>query len=80
VPARLASLILRLADKEGVVTQESVMVPTRYTHERLGTMIGAKRVAVTRAFNQLRQVGAVEVKRRHIHIKDTEALKRIADA
>jgi CRP/FNR family transcriptional regulator, cyclic AMP receptor protein len=80
VTARLASLILRLAESEGVVTGEDVMVPTRYTQERLGTMIGAKRVAVTRAFNHLRNARAVEVKRRHIHITDAEALKRIADA
>jgi CRP/FNR family cyclic AMP-dependent transcriptional regulator len=79
VLARLAGLFLRMADREGVVTKEGVMVPTRYTHERLGTMIAAKRVAVTRAFNHLRQAGAIEVKQRHIHIKDQEALKRIAD-
>jgi CRP/FNR family transcriptional regulator, cyclic AMP receptor protein len=78
VPARLASLILRLADSEGIVTREGVMVPTRYSHERFGTMIGAKRVSVSRAFKLLRQVGAVETNRRHVLIKDTEALKHIA--
>jgi DNA-binding transcriptional regulator YhcF (GntR family) len=35
-------------------------------------------VAVSRAFKLLRQTGAVETSRRHILIKDTEALKRIA--
>jgi CRP/FNR family cyclic AMP-dependent transcriptional regulator len=80
VPARLAGLILRMAEREGVVTKRGIMVPTRYTHERLGTMIAAKRVAVSRAFNQLRYTGAVEVKRRRIHIRDPKALKRIADA
>jgi CRP/FNR family transcriptional regulator len=79
VLARLASLILRIAAREGVVTKEGIKIPTRYTHERLGTMIAAKRVAVTRAFNQLRYADALEVKQRHIHIKDREALKRIAD-
>ena len=79
VLARLASLILRMADREGVVTKEGIMVPTRYTHERLGTMIAAKRVAVTRAFNQLRQAEAVEVEGRLIRIRDQEALRRIAD-
>jgi CRP/FNR family cyclic AMP-dependent transcriptional regulator len=78
VLARLASLILRLVDRDGIVTREGVMVATRYTHERFGTMIGAKRVAVSRAFNLLRQTGAVETSRRQILIKDTEALKRIA--
>jgi CRP/FNR family transcriptional regulator, cyclic AMP receptor protein len=80
VPARLAGLILRLSESEGLMTREGVMVPTRYTHEQLGTMIGTKRVAVTRAFNFLRQEGAVELKERHIYIRDMEALKRIADA
>jgi CRP/FNR family transcriptional regulator len=79
VLARLAGLILRIAEREGVVTKGGIMVPTRYTHERLGTMIAAKRVAVTRAFNQLRQVGAVEVDGRRIRIRDSKALKRIAD-
>jgi CRP/FNR family cyclic AMP-dependent transcriptional regulator len=79
VLARLAGLILRIAEREGVVTKGGIMVPTRYTHERLGTMIAAKRVAVTRAFNQLRQAGAVEVEGRRIRIRDSKALKRIAD-
>ena len=78
IPARLASLILRLIKSEGVMTKEGIMVPTNYTQEQLGTMIGAKRVAVTRAFNLLRQEGAVQVKQRQIHIKDMEALKHIA--
>jgi CRP/FNR family transcriptional regulator len=78
VPARLASLILRLADNDGVMTREGIMLSTSYTHERLGTMIGAKRVAVSRAFNMLRQQGAVQAQGRHLHIKDAEALKRIA--
>jgi CRP/FNR family transcriptional regulator, cyclic AMP receptor protein len=79
VPARLASLIERLAENEGVVTSEGVRISTRYTQERLATMIGAKRVAVTRAFNLLRQNGAVELKERYIYVKDPQALKRIAD-
>jgi CRP/FNR family cyclic AMP-dependent transcriptional regulator len=79
VPARLASLIARLVESEGIMTREGAMVPTRYTHEQLGTMIGAKRVAVTRAFNLLRQEEAVELKERHIYIRNMETLESIAD-
>jgi CRP/FNR family cyclic AMP-dependent transcriptional regulator len=79
VPARLASLILRLAETNGVMTKDGVKISTRYTHERLGTMIGAKRVAVSRAFNTLRRQGAVQVMGRDIYVKDAQALKRIAD-
>jgi len=79
VVERLASHILRLAEREGIETEEAIMLPTRYTHEQLGSMIGSKRVAVTRAFNLLRQKRALELKQRHIYIKDKEALERIAD-
>jgi CRP/FNR family transcriptional regulator, cyclic AMP receptor protein len=81
VPARLASLILRLAESEGVATREGdTMIPTRYTHEQLGAMIAANRVAVTRAFAELREAGAAEQRRRRIHIIDMEALGRAARA
>jgi CRP/FNR family transcriptional regulator, cyclic AMP receptor protein len=74
VPARLATLILTLMDSEGVVSSESYRIPTRYTHEQLGSMIGCKRVAVTRAFSRLKEAGAVQLKERHIIIKNRDAL------
>jgi CRP-like cAMP-binding protein len=78
VPARLASLLLELVEVGGVVTTEGYKLPTHYTHERLGSMIGAKREAVTRAFGRLQDQGAVELKRRLAYIKDVEGLRRIA--
>src|SRR3954447_19168837 len=74
VPARLASLLLELVEVGGVVTSEGYKLPTHYTHERLGSMIGAKRVAVTRAFGRLQHEGAVELRRRLAYIKDIEGL------
>ncbi len=80
VPTRLASIILRLSEHQGVVTRDgSRKIPTRYTHQQLGTMIGANREAVTRAFKRLREEGGVEVRRRQIHIVDLQALKRMAE-
>src|SRR5215217_8562831 len=78
VPARLASFILRLINSEGVVTREGYKVPTRYTHRQLATMIGSKRETVTKAFTLLQQAGIIELRRRHIHVRDIEALKKIA--
>jgi CRP/FNR family transcriptional regulator, cyclic AMP receptor protein len=80
VPARLATLILQLVDSEGVVSSESYRIPTHYTHEQLGTMIGCKRVAVSRAFSRLKEAGAVQLKERHIIVKDIDALKNLAEA
>ncbi len=80
VPARLASLILYLVEGEGVATGENrYRIPTRYTHERLGTMIGAGRVAVSRAFSGLREAGAVEQREREIVVLDVGALERAAE-
>jgi len=78
VPARLASLVLQLAESEGVVTPEGPKIPTRYTHRQLATMIGSSRETITRAFTKLQRTGAVELRRRHIYIKDMEALERTA--
>jgi CRP/FNR family cyclic AMP-dependent transcriptional regulator len=80
VPARLASLILRLVDSEGVVSGDGYRIRTHYTHEQLGTMIGCKRVAVTRAFRKLEEGGAVELRDRRILVKDMDALKELAEA
>jgi len=79
VPTRLASIILLLAEAEGVVTSEGyVKIPTHFTHERLGTMIGTNREAVSRAFGVLQEETIVELRRRIIHVKSLEALRRRA--
>jgi CRP/FNR family transcriptional regulator, cyclic AMP receptor protein len=78
VPARLASLILFLIESEGVQVPGEIRIPTRYTHEHLGTMIGAERPAVTRAFGRLQDEGAVQLRRRIIYVEDVEALQRVA--
>jgi len=79
VPARLATQILQLVDSEGVVSREGYRIPTHYTHEQLGSMIGCKRVAVTRAFRVLEEGGAAELDDRRIVVKDIEALKALAE-
>jgi CRP-like cAMP-binding protein len=43
-------------------------------------MIGCKRVAVTRAFSKLKESGAIQLKERHIVVKDLGALANLAEA
>jgi CRP/FNR family transcriptional regulator, cyclic AMP receptor protein len=78
VPARLASLVLQLAESEGLMTYEGPKIPTRYTHRQLATMIGSSRESVTRAFTRLQRRGAVLLKDRRIYVKDIEALEDTA--
>ena len=80
VSARLASLIAWLIDEEGIVVGSGDrVIPYHYTHEQLGTIIGARRVAITLAFGVLQDEGAVELRQRQIHVKDLEILQRIAE-
>ena len=80
VSARLASLIAWLIDEEGIVAgSEDRVVPYHYTHEQLGTIIGARRVAVTLAFGALQEEGVVELRQRQIHVKDLVRLQRIVE-
>jgi CRP-like cAMP-binding protein len=78
VRSRLAGIIVILVESEGVRTGTGYRIPAHYTHERLGTMIGANRVAVTRAFGLLQDEGVVELRRRLIFVSDIEALRRSA--
>ncbi len=66
VTARLAGILMTLADEEGVMTSEGPMIPTRYTHRQLASMIGANREATTRALGELREAGAVELRGRRV--------------
>jgi CRP/FNR family transcriptional regulator, cyclic AMP receptor protein len=80
VRARLAGILLNLLQDEGVVTREGhYRIPTRYTHEDLAAMIGAKRVAVSRAFGNLRELGCVRQSSRQIYVTDLAALRGVAE-
>lgn len=78
VHSRLASIIVLLIESEGTRSNAGYRIPAHYTHERLGTMIGANREAVTRAFGLLQDEGVVELRRRLIYVKDIEALRQAA--
>ena len=78
-PSRLASYIVHLIEREGVVSRRGHKIPNRYTQEYLGTVINANRETVTRAFARLQDEGVVELHRRHIYVTDMEALQRIAE-
>ena len=81
VTARLATLLLRLTEYRSVVTgEDNRIVPTRYTHQQLASMVGSNREAVTRALGRLRKAGAVKIRNRRIHVTDADALERLAGA
>src|SRR3712207_5581468 len=78
VSERLAGVLYMLAESEGVMSSEGPMIPTRYTHQQLASMIGSNREAVTRAFARLQEGGCIEVRSRRVYVKDFHALRRDA--
>lgn len=78
VLGRVAGLILRLVESEGVVAREGYRIPTPYTHAELAAMVGAGRVAVTNALLALRREGCVELRERYIRVTDPDALERVS--
>jgi CRP/FNR family transcriptional regulator len=79
IHSRLASIIVLLIESEGVRTSTGYRIPAHYTHQRLGTMIGANKEAVTRAFGLLQDEGVVELKRRLIYVKNLNSLRQVAE-
>ena len=79
VPARLASLILRLSEREGAAAGDDHRIPARYTHQQLASMVGANREAITRALGILRKAGTVQTRNRQIYVTDADALEYFAE-
>ncbi|MGI8541281.1 MAG: Crp/Fnr family transcriptional regulator [Rubrobacteraceae bacterium] len=78
VPARLAGMLALLIESEGIRESEVYRLSGKYTHYHLGTMIGANREAVTRAFGVLKEAGVLQIERRSIIVSDLEKLRGFA--
>lgn len=74
IPARLASLLLQLAEEGGSNTI------TGLTHQDLGEQIGTYRETTTQTLNTFRADGLIEIGRKRITILDREGLQRIAES
>ncbi len=70
VPARLASVLLRLG-QDGVV--EGI------THEELGDMVGAYRETVTKTLNEFQAAGYLKLSRRKVQILDRDGLSALLE-
>jgi CRP-like cAMP-binding protein len=72
IPARLASLLLQLAEEKGSDTIVGL------THQDLGEQIGTYRETTTQTLNGFKTQGLIEIGRKRIKILDHEALERVA--
>lgn len=75
IPARLASLLLRLADEQG---DDSAV--TGYTHQDLGEILGTYRETITQTLNDFKSQGLVEISRKRVEILDRDSLEFLAES
>jgi CRP-like cAMP-binding protein len=74
IPARLASLLLHLADERASDTI------TGMTHQDLGEQIGTYRETTTQTLNTFKADGLIDIGRKRITILDREGLQKIAES
>jgi CRP/FNR family cyclic AMP-dependent transcriptional regulator len=74
IPARLASLLLQLAEREGSDTISGL------THQDLGEQIGTYRETTTQTLNTFKADGLIDIGRKRITILDRKGLERIAES
>lgn len=78
VPARVAHLILKLAQDHGHVGPKGITVRLRLTHQDVANFVGATRETVTNVLNDLRADGLIEIEHKQIRILDYEGLQAAA--
>ena len=76
---RLAAFLLNLVQRlhaRGFSQSEFVL---RMTREEIGSYLGMKLETVSRTFSRFAEDGIIDVKQRHVHIKNVDALRQIVN-
>lgn len=76
---RLAAFLLNLVQRlhaRGFSQSEFVL---RMTREEIGSYLGMKLETVSRTFSKFAEDGIIDVKQRHVHIKNVDALRQIVN-
>ena len=77
VPARLAGVVIELADHFGKVTPEGVRIDVRLTHGALAEMTGTTRETLTKVSGWLRSEDIASIEHRMIWVSDWDALVEV---
>jgi len=79
ITQRLARLLLKLARRHGIRTEEGILIGLQLTHKNLADMIGAARENVTSVLNGFERDGLIDKSRYSIVITNRKDLKGIAN-
>lgn len=75
IPARLAGLLLELADERG-----SANVVRGLTHQELAEMLGTYRETTTLTLNEFRSQGLIDIGRKRVRLLDRDGLRKLAES
>lgn len=75
VKSRLAHLLMTLASRYGVQTNDGVVIERSYTHDELANMIGSTRQWVTKMLDIYTRQGFIGKQSRYIIIRDLKSLE-----
>ena len=74
VSARLATLLLNLAERFGEEDGSGTLLSVRLTHQELANMIASTREAVSKVMSEFQREGSIEVQNRRIILINKEAI------
>lgn len=77
VEARIASLLIKLADKAGEKVPEGVMISMKLTKQDIAEMVGTTVETSIRTMSKLSKAGIVSAKSGNIVIRDLDKLKSL---
>jgi CRP/FNR family transcriptional regulator len=77
VSSRIASLLLKLAEKSGVETPEGTVIDFKLTKQDIADMVGTTVETSIRTMSQFKKLGLVEEREGQILIKDPEKLRSL---
>lgn len=78
VEARLATALLKLAERLGESSEEGVLIQTPLPQQDLAAMVGATPETVSRIMAKFKRGGLVEGGRQWVRVVDMDALKALA--
>jgi CRP-like cAMP-binding protein len=80
IPARLARVLLKLAEGEGNDARAKILVPVTLSQRDIGNLIGATRESVNKQLRAWQEEGLIGMKQGSITLLDEEAIEKIAGA
>ena len=78
VNAKLAELLLRLAEEFGISDSRGTLVSLKITHQEMANLIGSTRETVSLTLSQFKRKGLIQTEGRKVILSDAEGLRALA--